>query len=219
MDPNAPIAFQVGISVLVFLLATFIWPILKITLIQKSKPFSPSPSGIHLAVSIGIATTMTAMSVWSVVLATFGPAVLGTWSTPVWAHKIGWILYCASLALVVTAQAQMGQTWRMGAIPSEQAFVSHGIFTWIRHPIYTGMCGILLGYVFLVPSPWLVMGFLQFVWLVMLQSMLEERALIEQFGDSYRRYMQTVGSFLPQLFRSIPQPENISDPVNVSSPD
>lgn len=219
MDPNVSISVQVGMSVLVFLVATFIWPILKSTLIQKSKPFSPSPSGIHLMVSLGIAATMTAMSVWSVILAALGPAVLGTWSTPLWAHKLGWILYAISLGTVITAQYQMGQTWRMGAIPAESEFVSHGIFNWIRHPIYTGMSGILLGYLCLVPSPWLLMGFLQFVWLVILQSLLEERALIEQFGESYRRYMNSVGSFLPKLFTSTRKRESGSDPVNVSSQD
>ncbi len=219
MDPNASIAFQVGISVLFFLLVTFVWPILKITLIQKSKPFSPSPTGIHLMVSIGIASTMTAMSVWSVVLAAFGPAILGTWNTPIWAHDLGWILYGISILLVVTAQHQMGQTWRMGATPSPDQFVSQGIFNWIRHPIYTGMCGILLGYLCLVPSPWLVMGFLQFVWLVIMQSQLEERALIEQFGESYRSYMSTVGSFLPKLSGTSSEPQNEPDPVNVSPQD
>lgn len=194
-------SLSVSLSVILFFLLGFLFPILKQLLLSggQEKPFSPSKTFVHLAVSLGIAITMTALSVWSVVLVWIGPQALGTWPTPDPLHLLGWILYGGGLSLVVIAQAQMGRLWRMGATPHPEEFVASGIFKLIRHPIYTGMILILLGYLCLTPSPWLIMGTLQFGWLVVTQAHLEEQLLQDQFGESYVRYTEAVSGFIPKL--------------------
>jgi protein-S-isoprenylcysteine O-methyltransferase Ste14 len=72
-----------------------------------------------------------------------------------------------------------------------------GLYSRIRHPQYLGLgvAGIGLSILwprFLVVALWAVMATLYF-----LLARDEERRMVEQFGDGYRRYMERTGMFLP----------------------
>jgi protein-S-isoprenylcysteine O-methyltransferase Ste14 len=73
-----------------------------------------------------------------------------------------------------------------------------GLYSLIRHPQYLGLglAGIGLSILwprFLVIALWAVMATLYF-----LLAKDEERRMLEQFGDEYRRYMGRTGMFLPR---------------------
>ncbi len=81
----------------------------------------------------------------------------------------------------------------------EAYFVERGPYRLVRHPMYTGilMLGVSLG---LALGTWLLplASTLMFT-LLALRTRIEERYLIERFGDQYRGYMRRVGRFFPNL--------------------
>jgi protein-S-isoprenylcysteine O-methyltransferase Ste14 len=78
--------------------------------------------------------------------------------------------------------------------------VERGPYRYVRNPMYTGilMLGLSLG---LALGTWLVPSAAAVMFLILARrTRIEERYLIERFGDAYRDYMQRVGSFFPRLF-------------------
>ena len=79
--------------------------------------------------------------------------------------------------------------------------VTHGPYRWLRHPLYlaTGMAVIALALVtangFLA-----IIGTAAFLVLVARTS-IEEKKLIDRFGDGYVQYMRRTGRFLPRIRR------------------
>lgn len=82
--------------------------------------------------------------------------------------------------------------------PRENAtLVTTGPYRWIRHPMYSfGM--MWFGSIALLTANWYlaISGILAF-FLLALRSRIEERRLIEKFGDDYRQYQLVTGRFLP----------------------
>ena len=105
--------------------------------------------------------------------------------------------------LTVLAQVQMGASWRIGVDPGERtALVAHGVFGWVRNPIFTGMLLAAVGLVLLVPNALSAAGAL-IVWigLELHVRRVEEPHLLRVHGDHYRAYARSAGRFLPWLGR------------------
>jgi protein-S-isoprenylcysteine O-methyltransferase Ste14 len=81
----------------------------------------------------------------------------------------------------------------------DATFVDYGPYRFVRNPMYTGilMMGLSLG---LALGTWLVPLCASLIFtLLALRTRIEEKYLIERFGNQYRRYMERVGRFLPKL--------------------
>jgi protein-S-isoprenylcysteine O-methyltransferase Ste14 len=83
---------------------------------------------------------------------------------------------------------------------ADQKIVRSGPYRWIRHPIYSAYLmnylggGLLAGNLVLTIVPVLLFGVL-----VALRVGPEEQAMVEQFGEEYRAYMNITGRFIPKL--------------------
>lgn len=109
--------------------------------------------------------------------------------------------------LPIALLALIGLPWMFGhlganitptaAARREAQLVTSGPYRYIRHPLYT------FGSLF-----WLGLGLIMASWLVLLFAVLafslmtwrtsrEEAALVEKFGDEYRRYMARTPRYLP----------------------
>lgn len=85
-------------------------------------------------------------------------------------------------------------------IREDHRLVTHGIFRFIRHPIYLGSIIVSFGVPVFV---WTLYGFLILAGLVPLvlhRIKLEEKMLIEEYGDTYRKYMESTGKLLPFVY-------------------
>ena len=89
----------------------------------------------------------------------------------------------------------------MVAIQQNHTLVKKGIYSLIRHPAYTGLFLFMLG-MGLSLGNWLSLFiiFAASVTIVFVRVPLEEKALIEKFGDEYRSYMKKTKRYIPYLF-------------------
>ncbi len=83
-------------------------------------------------------------------------------------------------------------------------FVVRGPYQWVRHPLYLACLLIFWGSPNLTPDR-LLFNLLFTAWVV-LASRLEERDLVDLYGEPYRRYQQEVPMLVPRHLR--PQPFN-----------
>jgi protein-S-isoprenylcysteine O-methyltransferase Ste14 len=81
----------------------------------------------------------------------------------------------------------------------EHTLVTHGPYRWVRHPFYdvVFLWGLSLS---LLTANWLIalLGFSAFTMMV-LRTRIEEKKLIERFGEEYRTYMVRTGRFFPHV--------------------
>ena len=142
------------------------------------------------------------VALWTGAYAVWGPQSLHVVEAPAALERLGWALFAISLLLVVTAQATMGVSWRIGIDNRRTELVALGIYRWVRHPIYTGMMGLLLALVLLAPSPWTLLALPLVALPIGVQARLEEIHLERLHGDAWRAYAARSGRFLPRLWRT-----------------
>jgi protein-S-isoprenylcysteine O-methyltransferase Ste14 len=84
----------------------------------------------------------------------------------------------------------------------QHSLVTSGPYRWVRHPFYVGLVLILFG-VSVATANWLILALAALLWFGFLlpRTRIEERNLIERFGDDYREYTGRVGRFWPRLRR------------------
>jgi protein-S-isoprenylcysteine O-methyltransferase Ste14 len=79
-------------------------------------------------------------------------------------------------------------------------FVTSGPFAYARHPVYFSMILELLG-IGLILNAWFSLAavFVIFTPTLIARVRIEERALLAQFGDAYKAYMESVPAILPRI--------------------
>ncbi|MCG3207753.1 MAG: hypothetical protein FOGNACKC_01353 [Anaerolineae bacterium] len=119
---------------------------------------------------------------------------------PVVLRVFGGLFYFIGLTIAITGRLQLGQNWAnledYQLLP-EQKLVSHGIYRYIRHPIYTGDILLLVG-LELALNSWLVVLAILPMLVVARQSKAEE-ALLGQLLPGYQEYCQRTKRFIPFL--------------------
>lgn len=95
-----------------------------------------------------------------------------------------------------------------GTKPKSSRFIVAGPYRWVRHPLY--LCAILM--IWSCPdltTDRLLFNLLWTAWIVA-GTLLEERDLVAEFGDSYRAYQSRVPMLVPHSLRPRAQETNCS---------
>ena len=74
-----------------------------------------------------------------------------------------------------------------------------GPYAYVRHPQYDGFILIMLGFLFQWPTLITLIMFPILVFMYVRLARHEERDVLTEFGDTYRRYMLVTPAFLPRL--------------------
>lgn len=104
-----------------------------------------------------------------------------------------------SIWLVTTAIKVLGRQWSFAArLVEEHALVTEGPYQIVRHPIYTGMFGMLVATALAV-SHWIALPIAIAVFLIgtSIRVRSEEKLLREAFGQAYEEYAKRVSAVLP----------------------
>lgn len=112
----------------------------------------------------------------------------------------GVALFIGAIWLLHRSHADLGKHWSPRVeFKENHGLVTEGVYKRMRHPMYAAHVLWGIAQILLIPN--LVAGPLALILLfavVALRIPREERALGEQFGEAYRRYMKRTGRLLPK---------------------
>jgi protein-S-isoprenylcysteine O-methyltransferase Ste14 len=125
------------------------------------------------------------------------------WSSmplPVWTRATGAAALAVGCGLMVWTFRSLGRNLTDTVVTRrEHTLVSHGPYGWVRHPLYLS-AALLIVAISLMTANWFfpATGLMLFALLVV-RTRIEEENLVARFGESYRRYMERTGRFLPRI--------------------
>ena len=116
-----------------------------------------------------------------------------------WISVAGGVLMLAALVVALSGFRALGRNLSPGPRPlHDHSLVTHGIYRRIRHPLYTSLLLLSIGWAIFTHS-WLAcaatLGLLAFLHM---KARVEEKHL-ESIYPQYRKYATHVGCFLPRL--------------------
>jgi protein-S-isoprenylcysteine O-methyltransferase Ste14 len=113
---------------------------------------------------------------------------------------LGTAVVFIGLTILVTAQLDMGASWRVGVdTAARPGLITGGLYRFSRNPIYAGMFVSLAGFVLLLPT-WITVAVTAMsVAGIRNQVREEERYLRSAYGDAFTAYARRVGRFVPRL--------------------
>lgn|SRR5215213_4333045 len=115
------------------------------------------------------------------------------WFERTWIKLIGIVLLIVSLVWTILAQAQMGDSWRIGIDTEHRTtLIQRGVFRLSRNPIFVGMILTLFGLFLVIPNVGTLITLLIGIILIGIQVRLEEEYLIRTHGDKYIEYCRNV---------------------------
>jgi len=115
------------------------------------------------------------------------------WLERTWIKLTGIVLLVVSLLWTILAQAQMGDSWRIGIDAEHRTeLVRSGVFKISRNPIFVGMMVTLLGLFLTIPTAVTLITLLVGVILIGIQVRLEEEYLTRTHGEKYAEYRSCV---------------------------
>jgi protein-S-isoprenylcysteine O-methyltransferase Ste14 len=113
----------------------------------------------------------------------------------------GLALIFAGFVIMFVAAGTLGQFYSSTlVIRKGQPLITHGIYRLTRHPLYLGVLMVCLG-VPICTSSWrgcVVMAVLIPIFTYRIR--LEERLLLDEFGEAYQTYVQVTSKLLPYIF-------------------
>lgn len=122
---------------------------------------------------------------------------------PKWVGWVGFAIFVISLLLLWKSHIDLGPSFSTALeIKEEHKFVTQGMYSCIRHPIYTAFILWAIAQVLLlqnwIAGPAFLVVILPFYYYRIPK---EEQMMLEQFGEEYRIYMKQTGKLFPHFRR------------------
>ncbi len=114
-----------------------------------------------------------------------------------WLQPLGALFAVIGIAFAVWARYYLGQNWGMPmSVKESPDLVTTGPYTYVRHPIYTGVLLALLGSA-LVSNAWWLFVFIAGAAYFTYSATREEKLMMETFPDTYPAYKARTKMLIP----------------------
>lgn len=114
---------------------------------------------------------------------------------------LGLLFIIFALPIVFTAAVTLHKFYSSTLIiRKDHKLIQHGIYKYVRHPIYFGTTLVFLGLPLCVGSLFGLATMALVIPLFLNRIKMEEKLLIEEFGAEYERYRETSRKLIPFLF-------------------
>jgi protein-S-isoprenylcysteine O-methyltransferase Ste14 len=118
-----------------------------------------------------------------------------------WAQVLGLAVLVASTVFTLWARFSLGTMWSMAPqVKDDHRLRTQGPYAVTRHPIYTGLLGMLLGATLLSGiGQWIVLFPVGLI-LFEVKIRMEEHLMLATFPEEYPRYRRQVPQLFPGLY-------------------
>lgn len=142
---------------------------------------------------------------------TLRQATRGDWSSVTyyapWARFLGLAVLLAATALTLWARFVLGVMWSAApAVKEGHQLRTGGPYSITRHPIYTGLLGMMLGTLLVSGGGVWIVSFPVAVILILFKIRIEERFMTAEFPEEYPGYRKRVPQLVPGLRLLTPHP-------------
>lgn len=119
--------------------------------------------------------------------------------TPPIINLIAFIIAIFGMLIVLISMWQLNKNLSPFPTPKVNAhLIQHGLYSYIRHPIYTGIMFLTFGFGIYTHSTYKIIIALLLFFLFYFKSKYEEERLLNKFSN-YKEYMSTTGRFFPKI--------------------
>lgn len=113
---------------------------------------------------------------------------------------LGLAILLAATALTIWARLALGAMWSAApAVKQEHKLRTGGPYAVTRHPIYTGLLGMMIGSLLLAGGGRWIVAFPVYLAVLEFKIRVEERLMLAEFPDDYPRYRRRVPKLVPGL--------------------
>jgi protein-S-isoprenylcysteine O-methyltransferase Ste14 len=173
-----------------------------IFIFRKQPPSAPDQKRDRASIP-GVALQGLAYAiVWSIHRQLFSPIVIGVEWVELLTAAIATAAAIGSVMLIMAAVKTLGKEWSITArMVEDHKLATKGPYARVRHPIYTGMLGMLIA-TGLAITHWiaLVAAIVVFGIGTLIRVRIEERLLRETFGQQFEEYAREVPAVIPGMF-------------------
>lgn len=188
---------------LVFAVVMLCWFVFASTFLLRKKPPSPPDQKRERGSLIGVALQGISYGiVWGVRREAFTPIGSGSEPVAIAASVLAILAAVGSVWLITNAVKTLGKEWSVTArVVEGHKLATSGPYAHVRHPIYTGMLGMLVA-TGLAISHWaaLIVALVIFFVGTIIRVRSEERLLREAFGQDFENYARRVPAIVPGLY-------------------
>lgn len=135
-------------------------------------------------------------------------AIIGSPLEMIWLHRqpsmihmvVGAALVIIGGALGASSFVALGRNFRVYMAPRRSGtLVTGGIYSWVRHPMYTGTISLVSGFVVFFGSWFFIPAAAGVAILYLIKAAKEERLLVEKYPE-YGAYSQRTWAFIPYIY-------------------
>ncbi len=117
-----------------------------------------------------------------------------------WVRFLGLAVLVASTVFALWARFSLGTSWSIAPeVGGDRRLRTHGPYAVTRHPIYTGLLGMILGTALLAGLGQAILAVVAGIIVFAVKIHAEERLLLVNFPDEYPAYRQRVPQLIPGL--------------------
>lgn len=105
-------------------------------------------------------------------------------------------------AFLVSLFGELIQVWAFASLVKNEELTARGPYVLVRNPMYLGRYFLILGFLLLFGSLWLVIAYTVLYYFYMVNRVQrEERRLVRLLGEPYENYRRTTNRFWPHFTR------------------
>ncbi len=114
---------------------------------------------------------------------------------------VGFALFVIGFTILLVAHITL---WRLYSstlvIKEDHRLITHGVYRFMRHPIYLGTIMATIGLSVYASSLYGFIAMLAQFPVFLIRIRIEERLLTDEFGDEYRAYKMAVSKLIPFIY-------------------
>jgi protein-S-isoprenylcysteine O-methyltransferase Ste14/rhodanese-related sulfurtransferase len=119
---------------------------------------------------------------------------------PLWQSVVGIVISITGVVLMIASRIALGRNFRVYAAPRRSGtIVMSGLYTRVRHPMYTGVIMTVGGWVFMWGSLYTIPCWIGVVILYLLKISREEPILVAKFPE-YKEYQERTWRLIPFVY-------------------